>query len=288
MIRYLLQEPDALALLLLLLAIAVTVVSSLVGGQRRGRPDQEPGLPAEGRAAPKVTTWPHLLRRELIAALLALLVLSWGALLLELPLGTMADPRVTPAVAKAPWFFVGLQEMLQYFDAWLAGAVLPFLLFLGLILLPYLDIEPPANALPASAPSTMGRAVLWALFLLGLLPMVVGQLFRGENWSLQPAWSPAPLATAPLPAMHSLAARLGIVHEFWAQLLGASLCLGPYLVLLVSWLGVRHQASVLRLGPTRYLLIGLLGLSFMQVLLKVLLQLLFDVRYFWMTPWFNI
>ena len=142
MLEYLLREPDAVALLLLVLLVGGTLVVGLRAGRRRDLEDQT-GEPQQGSET--VTTWPHLLRLELVATLATLLAVTWWAILLEVPLEPPADPSVTPALAKAPWFFVGVQEMLQYFDAWLAGAVLPLVMIVGLCALPFLDSNPEGN-----------------------------------------------------------------------------------------------------------------------------------------------
>ncbi len=73
----------------------------------------------------KVHAWPHLVRAEFIAAILALLFLVIWSLVLDAPLELPADPSKTPNPAKAPWYFLGLQEILVYFDPWMAGVVLP-------------------------------------------------------------------------------------------------------------------------------------------------------------------
>ena len=76
---------------------------------------------------------PHLVYRELVCALFVLLVILVLSLAFDAPLKGRANPALTPNPAKAPWFFLPVQELLVYFDPWLAGAVIPFILVLALI-----------------------------------------------------------------------------------------------------------------------------------------------------------
>ena len=86
--------------------------------------------------------YPAFVFKEFLAALACILVLAWLGLLIEAPLDVPANPDFTPNPAKAPWYFLGIQEMLLYFDPWLAGVVIPFLIVSGLILIPLLDADP--------------------------------------------------------------------------------------------------------------------------------------------------
>jgi hypothetical protein len=279
MIDHLLQDPDAMALLLLLLAVGATLIIGLCAGHRRDR-SEPPGQKL-------VDTWPHLLKRELIASLIVLLLLTWWAMALQVPLGTRADPRFTPTVAKAPWFFVGIQEMLQYFDAWLAGIVLPVLVVVGLCVLPYIDAGQEQSGRYTLRRRPLALLVTSALLVLWLLPMIVGQLFRSEQWTLQPAWRAPPVDLVPALAPVSLARKLGL-GSVGGQLLGGLLCLGPFAALFACWFWLRRKAWAADLGWGRFTLAGVFLLCLMGVAVKVALQLCLDVRYLWVTPWFRI
>lgn len=105
-----------------------------------GRPG---GATAAGAPNPmeKVLVWPYLVRIEFIAALLFLFLLSLMAVFIDAPLGPLANPDVTPNPAKAPWYFLGLQELLLHMDKALAGVIVPGAVLLGLAALPYLDVR---------------------------------------------------------------------------------------------------------------------------------------------------
>src|SRR6202162_2588562 len=86
-----------------------------------------------------VMTWPHLLTIEfLAAAMMSIFVLLMG-LFVNAPLEALANGNVTPAVAKAPWYFLGLQELLAYFHPTVAGALTPIFVLVGAALVPYVD-----------------------------------------------------------------------------------------------------------------------------------------------------
>jgi Cytochrome b(C-terminal)/b6/petD len=88
-----------------------------------------------------VMTTPHLLVREIIVAQICLIILSVGALLFDAPLERIADPSSTPNPAKAPWYFLGLQELLHYFPPVVAGVLLPALAVMGIVVIPYFRVN---------------------------------------------------------------------------------------------------------------------------------------------------
>jgi quinol-cytochrome oxidoreductase complex cytochrome b subunit len=98
-----------------------------------------------GMVDDKIHTWPHLVRVEFLVTIFVLVVLVIWALLLDAPLEEPANPTRTPNPSKAPWYFLGLQEMLVYFDPWHAGVVLPTLIIVGLMVIPFIDINPGGN-----------------------------------------------------------------------------------------------------------------------------------------------
>ncbi|HXZ18527.1 MAG TPA: hypothetical protein VEG63_01180 [Candidatus Acidoferrales bacterium] len=94
-----------------------------------------------GEPAPQVMAYPHLLVREAIAFEVLVIVMVLVALLWDAPLEQLANPLVTPNPAKAPWYFLGLQELLHYFPPFVAGILIPTLVILGLVIIPYFNIN---------------------------------------------------------------------------------------------------------------------------------------------------
>jgi hypothetical protein len=131
-----------------------------------------------------VLVWPDLVYIELIVAVaLTALLLVWS-ILIRAPLEAEASTVITPNPSKAPWYFLGLQEMLLYYDPWMAGVVLPSLIILGLCAIPYLDFNQQGNGYYtieqrrfAYLTFQFGFLVLWVLLML------IGTFFRGPNWS---------------------------------------------------------------------------------------------------------
>ncbi|MFN0117855.1 MAG: cytochrome b N-terminal domain-containing protein [Elusimicrobiota bacterium] len=158
----------------------------------------------------KVETWPNLVVREYIGAILMLIFLIAWSILINAPLETIADPNVTPNPSKAPWYFLGLQELLVYFDPWLAGVVLPGVIAGGLIAIPYLDPNP---NLGVGFYSFKERPFANAVFLFGVFAwfmlIVVGTFMRGPNWSFYWPWENWLLHKAPPPPTHSLPLLIG-------------------------------------------------------------------------------
>ena len=128
--------------------------------------------------------WPDLVYTELISLILCTVVLIVWSILLKAPLEQPANRAVTPNPSKAPWYFLGLQEMLVYFDPWLAGVVLPSLIIVGLIAIPYIDKNPKGNGYYTFAE----RKVEITMFLFGFVILwssliVLGTFLRGPNWN---------------------------------------------------------------------------------------------------------
>ena len=90
----------------------------------------------------EVHVWPFLLRMEFLAAIIVTIILMVWSITLNAPLEEPANPNLTMNPAKAPWYFLGLQEMLVYFDPWIAGVVMPTLIIFGLMVIPYIDTNP--------------------------------------------------------------------------------------------------------------------------------------------------
>ena len=134
--------------------------------------------PIEKQESDRVWVWPDLVYTELIALVLCSAVLVAWSILLEAPIEQPANPANTPNPSKAPWYFLGLQEMLVYFDPWLAGVVLPSLIIVGLMAIPFIDTNPKGNGYytfnERKAEITIflfGFVILWSsLIVLGTFP----------------------------------------------------------------------------------------------------------------------
>src|SRR6201993_4599748 len=95
----------------------------------------------------QVQTFPEVLFRAAVAIEVLAIVLIWIALMFNAPLEGLADPSHTPNPAKAPWYFLGLQEMLHYFPPVVAGVLIPGLVVMALIVIPYFKVNIEADGL---------------------------------------------------------------------------------------------------------------------------------------------
>ena len=134
-----------------------------------------------------VMTWPHLLTIEFLAAVAMSIFLLLLGLFINAPLEELANPNVTPAVAKAPWYFLGLQELLAYFHPTVAGALTPAAVLVGSALIPYLDRRNIHSTKPSDRKLEVTLfSMLWAL---GLTVTFIGIFFRGPGYSFILPWS---------------------------------------------------------------------------------------------------
>jgi len=134
-----------------------------------------------------VMTWPHLLTIEFLSAVAMSIFLLLLGLFINAPLEELANPNVTPAVAKAPWYFLGLQELLAYFHPTVAGALTPAAVLVGSALIPYLDRRNIHSTKPSERKLEVTLfSVLWAL---GLAVTFIGIFFRGPGYSFILPWS---------------------------------------------------------------------------------------------------
>jgi len=242
---------------------------------------------------PKVVhVWPYLLKTELLVAILVTVILIVWSIVLDAPLEEPANPNFTMNPAKAPWYFVGLQEMLVYFDPWLAGVVFPAMIIVGLVLIPYGDVDPMGNGYYTYC---QRKFALWMFFfgfqVLWLVLIFIGVFIRGPGWMWfwpGQTWDHHRQVHEVNRDLHELFGISGqpLTGIFGALVVGACA---------VGFVVVFHQI-VKRLRPREYAAMNLVQcallhffmFSMMMLPLKILLRLLFRIQYVWVTPWFNV
>ena len=133
----------------------------------------------------KVHVWPHLLGIEFVAALAITAFLLVFSVFVNAPLLELANPNQTPNPSKAPWYFLGLQELLTMFHPMVAGVTLPGLGLIGLILAPYTDRN------PSNKPEDRKFAIsLFTIFLMSWAVLVlIGSFFRGPGQNFVFPWN---------------------------------------------------------------------------------------------------
>ena len=119
-----------------------------------------------GDSGPQLMTYPHLLIREAIAFQVLVIAMVLIALLWNAPLEQLANPLITPNPAKAPWYFLGLQELLHFFPPFVAGILIPTLVVIALVVIPYFNVNIEGEAIWARRPSQNLRIALATLIIL--------------------------------------------------------------------------------------------------------------------------
>jgi hypothetical protein len=248
----------------------------------------------------KVLVWPDLVYTELICMIaLTAFLLIWG-IALQAPLEEPASNVKTPNPSKAPWYFLGLQEMLVYYDPWMAGVLLPSLIIFGLMAIPFLDF----NKLGNGYYTIEQRKFSYLIFQFGFLEMwvtliILGTFFRGPNWNIFGPfeyWDP-----------HKVLAlnNVDLSQYFWVIIMGQGMPKAPPgsglvveigYILLREWVGIAAlfayfvflpplmAATIFRkffvkMGFIRFMLMSNLLLFMASLPLKMILRWTLNLKY---------
>jgi len=256
----------------------------------------------------EVHVWPFLLRVEFLAAIIVTIILMVWSITLYAPLEEPSNPNLTMNPAKAPWYFLGLQEMLVYFDPWIAGVVMPTLIIIGLMVIPYIDTNPLGSGYYTWKQRKFSISTfLFGFIILWIAMIIIGTFIRGPGWqwfwpgqtwdhnrliyevnrdlpdifNVNGSW-----VARMLPADWSTWAGFIAKGVFGAVVVGGYFLLGGFLL----------HALFRRYNPKDYKRMSLLQYSIMMVFvltmvalpIKMLLRLLWHIKYVWITPWFNV
>jgi hypothetical protein len=252
--------------------------------------------PIEGEdSGQKVFSWPDLVYVELICLVVVMAVMIVWSIVLKAPLEEPANPTDSPNPAKAPWYFLGLQEMLVYFDPWLAGVFLPSLIIVGLMAIPYIDTNPKGNGYFTFKERRweitiflVGFLVLWCVLI------VLGTFLRGPNWNFfgpYEFWDInklVPLNNINLSEIVWIKLFKRSMPNFWLfrEIFGLVL-VGFYvaaLPLLLSKTFLRRFFE--KMDTPRYLLGVSLGLMMLSLPIKMYLRWIFNLKYIVAIPEF--
>jgi hypothetical protein len=297
--------PDNIPITILLSLIGFTTWYSIHKGVENDKRIAQGLPPIEGTPEnrEKVWAWPNLVYTELFAIIGATAFLIAWAIIFKSPLEEPANPTWAPNPAKAPWYFLGLQEMLVYFDPWIAGVVLPVLIVIGLIAIPFLDINPKGNGYYTFKERKFAiTAFLSGWLILWIYLIIVGTFLRGPNWTL---YGPFEFWDA-----HKVEAanNINISELIWIKALGVGLPKNIFLreifgILLtigyyfgIPYLLMRFSAPVKKkflnyknkMGNIRYYLMIFLILTMMSLPLKMYLRWFFTIKYIVFMPEFEL
>jgi len=244
--------------------------------------------------AKEVHVWPFLLRIELLATIIVTVILMVWSITLNAPLEEPSNPTLTMNPSKAPWYFLGLQEMLVYFDPWIAGVIMPSLIIVGLMVIPYIDANPLGNGYYTYK---QRKFAIWT-FIFGFIVLwvsmiVIGTLIRGPGWMwFWPGmtWDHNRLI---FEINRDLPDIFGIKNALLKNLFGL-IVISIYAI--AAAIGVHKLVKSTPLSRKIYARMSLLQYVTMQIFLiimlalpvKILIRLLFRIKYVWITPWFNV
>ncbi|HET7152294.1 MAG TPA: cytochrome C [Candidatus Kapabacteria bacterium] len=284
--------PDNIPIvLLLILAVFLTIFAF-----RKALQNDRNGSPIEATQSDRVQVWPYLVRVEFIVSLAIMVILTVWSFALNGPLEEAANPTLTPNPSKAPWYFLGLQEMLVYFDPWIAGVVLPSLIILGLIAIPYIDNNPRGNGYYtfkerkfAILTYCFGFLILWVSLIQ------IGTFLRGPGWNFFPPgayWDPhkvVPLTNVDFSELFGIPTKnVDLSINTAAMIFGGIVILAYMAIPVIIWQMKKQVQLFKNLGPYRYFTGAYLFIIMMALPIKMLLRWTLNVKYILVTPFFNI
>ena len=236
----------------------------------------------------KVHVWPYLVRLEFLCALFVAIFLTVWSIVIDAPLEEAANPTKTPNPSKAPWYFLGLQDILVYFDPWFAGVIAPVLIIVGLMLIPYLDINPKGNGYytyherkVAIWVYSFGFLVLWISLI------IMGVFLRGPGWNLFMPWQywdphkVVALVNVDLPY------ALGVRTYNMAAFVGGAIVSGYFALGTAAYFFMERKA-IKSVGFLRMFIKVQLYLIMIGMVIKIVLRIGFNIKYIMVTPWINI
>jgi hypothetical protein len=301
-------KPDNVPIVMLVLLLAfftwLATYRAVINDDRIARGE----APLEALDNEKVLVWPDLVYTELICMIALTAFLIFWAIALPAPLEEPASSVKTPNPSKAPWYFLGLQEMLVYFDPWMAGVVLPSLIVVGLMAIPYIDFNKAGNGYY----TINQRRFAYLIFQFGFLVMwitliVLGTLLRGPNWNF---FGPYEYWDA-----HKVEAldNVNLSQIFWERLLDRPMPVAPtgsgfweqagyillresvgiiltlgYFIALPPLMALWFLRSYYqRMGLIRFMLMANLMLFMASLPIKMVLRWVFNLKYIIAIPeWF--
>ena len=283
-------KPDNVPIAGMIFLVGFFVWYALQQGRENDRLKEagEPLIEKRESGDGKVMVWPDLVYSEFLCMILWTIFLVAWSILLKAPIEEPANPAKTPNPSKAPWYFLGLQEMLVYYDPWIAGVLLPGLIVVGLMAIPYIDTNPKGNGYY----TLKERKWEVAIFLFGFVGLwvwliVIGTFLRGPNQNFFGPFEPWDV--------HKLVPLINIdlSQVIWVKLLGTSLPQNPivreifglalvatyYLALPVLMAKTFMKGFYTKMGPARFHIMAFLLLTMVSLPIKMLLRWMFNMHY---------
>jgi Cytochrome b(C-terminal)/b6/petD len=303
-------KPDNIPITFVLFLVAFFTWFAMYQGVENDKRIAAGETPQEKKDEDKVWVWPDLVYVEFLCMILLGIGLMVWSILAKAPIEQPANPANSPNPSKAPWYFLGLQEMLVYYDPWLAGVVFPTLIIVGLMAIPYIDTNPKGNGYFTFKERKAEIGIfLYGFLVLWVLMVISGTFLRGPNWNFfgpYEFWDPH--RVEPLLNVH-------VSDFFWVRFLGRPLPSNPIVREFLGILIVAFYIGVLpvllsrpkeklprfirwvslngyyvKMGPVRYYIGVVLFLLMLALPIKMYLRWLFNLKYIMTFPeiFFNI
>ena len=298
--RLIVTKPDNVPIVALIFLVGFFVWLALHQGFANDRRIANGGLPSEKETEnEKVWVWPDLVYTELICMVIFSAVLIVWSVYLKAPLEEPANPSVAPNPSKAPWYFLGLQEMLVYYDPWIAGVLLPSLIIVGLMAMPYMDVNPKGNGYFTFKERKYEVSVfLFGFVILWILLIILGTFLRGPNWNFYGPyeyWDPhylIPLNNVNL-SEFLFVKWLGLglpANWFLREVPGIILVILYFVITPLIFAKTWFKKFFLSMGMVRYQLMMFLLLCMFSLPIKMVLRWIFNLKYIVAIPeyFFNI
>lgn len=284
-----LSKPDNIPIVIIIAALGFLywlAMRQAVQNDARIAAGQPPKEAAEKNR--KVLVWPDLVYTELIAMVVATVILVAWSVLIRAPLEEPANAARTPNPSKAPWYFLGLQEILVYFDPWWAGVGLPGTIMMGLIAIPYIDRNPKGNGYYTLRERKSAITIFcFGFFILWVLLAFIGTFLRGPGWNffgLFEKWDPNYVAELNnvnlseivwVDLLGTREPKLWLTREIWGFL-----AVGFYMLVLPAIIAMTVGKKLYReLGPIRFAVVVNLGLLMAALPIKMILRWFLNLKY---------
>src|SRR5256714_1640347 len=300
------------------------LVVELEGDKQLAKTHHRKTLPWRPGWAREIHVWPYLVRIEFLATLIVTIILFVWSITLNAPLEEPANPNLTMNPSKAPWYFLGLQEMLVYFDPWIAGVVMPSVMVIGLMVFPYVDSNPLGNGYYSWKQRRFAIGMFMWGFFMWITLIIIGTFIRGPGWIWfwpGQTWDHNAVVfdkNRDLPDIFGITPEHFGGSTWWMKVIFGAVVVGVFYVVggmffhwlmtrgglnridhslpwwkrLWLWLTTKDEFEKKLLARTSILQYMTFQFFAISVLLafpvKLLIRLVFTIKYVWVTPWFNI
>jgi hypothetical protein len=297
--REIVSKPDNVPIIILLVCafffIWLALKQAIENDEHIERAEEIPPK----KESERVLVWPNLVYIEFICMIILTVILVLWSIFLKAPLEEPASPSKAPNPSKAPWYFLGLQEMLVYYDPWIAGVVVPSIVIVGLMALPYIDFNPKGSGYYtfkerkfAVTMFLFGFTVLWVYLI------IIGTFLRGPNWNFFGPYEEwdihklVPLANVNLSEIIYVKwLGVGLPKNWFTREVFGFLLIILYftvipLLLAKKWFNGFYE----KMGTVRFGILMFLFLSMMSLPIKMYLRWAFNLKYIVAIPeyFFNV